>query len=131
RLVNERFIFANPDNYFAKNVFFPTPDTTASYNALLASLSRRFSKGFQFGANYRWAKSIDIVSNENPTASTNPTYPLDVRQERGPSDYDVRHNFVASGLWELPFLRGCRDLSAKILGGWELSTIATFHTGFP
>jgi outer membrane receptor protein involved in Fe transport len=131
RLVNERFILPNPDNYFASNVFFPTPDTTASYNAMLVSLSRRFSKGFQFGANYRWAKSIDIVSNESPTASTNPTYPLDVRQERGPSDYDVRHNFVASALWELPFLRGRHDIAGKILGGWELSTIATFHTGFP
>jgi len=132
RLVNERFIFPNdPGNFFASNVLFPTPDTTASYNALLASLSRRFSKGVQFTANYRWAKSIDIVSNESPTASTNPTFPQDVRQERGPSDYDVRHHFVLSGLWDLPFMRGRKDLAGKILGGWELSTIATFHTGFP
>jgi len=132
RLVNQRFIYPNdPGNFFATGVFFPTPDTTASYNALLASVSRRFSGGFQFGANYRWAKSIDIVSNENPTASTNPTFPLDVRQERGPSDYDVRHNFVASGVWELPFLRGRHDALGKVLGGWEISTIATYHTGFP
>lgn len=132
RLVNERFIFPNdPGNFFASGVFFPTSDTTSSYNALLASLSRRFSKGFQFDVNYRWAKSIDIVSNENPTASTNPTYPLDVRQERGPSDYDVRHNLILSGLWDLPFLRHRSDALGKVLGGWELSAIATFHTGFP
>jgi Carboxypeptidase regulatory-like domain/TonB dependent receptor len=131
RLVNERFFFPNdPGNFFASGVFFPTPDTTASYNALLVSLSRRFSKGIAFDANYRWAKSIDIVSSENPTASTNPTFPLDVRQERGPSDYDVRHHFVASGLWELPFFRNRGGLG-KVLGGWELSGIATFHTGFP
>ncbi len=132
RLVNERFIFPNdPGNFFASGVFFPTPDTTASYNALIATLSRRFTKGLAFDANYRWAKSIDIVSNENPTASTNPTYPLDVRQERGPSDYDVRHHFVASALWDLPFLRNRHDALGKVLGGWQLSTIATFHTGFP
>jgi hypothetical protein len=132
RLVNERFIYPNdPGNFFATGVFFPTPDTTANYNALLASLSRRFAGGFQFNANYRWAKSIDIVSNENPTASTNPTFPLDVRQERGPSDYDVKHNFVASALWELPFLRGRHDVAGKVFGGWEVSTIATYHTGFP
>ena len=132
RLVNERFIFPNdPGNFFASGVFFPTPDTTASYNAMLASLSRRFSGGFQFTANYRWAKSTDIVSNENPTASTNPTFPLDVGLERGPSDYDVRHNFVASALWDLPFLRGRRDALGKVLGGWELSAIATLHSGFP
>jgi hypothetical protein len=98
---------------------------------MLITLARRFSNDFQFSANYRWAKSIDIVSNENPTASTNPTYPLDVRQERGPSDYDVRHNLVISGLWDLPFGRGRHDVVGKILGGWEVSTIATFHTGFP
>jgi Carboxypeptidase regulatory-like domain/TonB dependent receptor len=132
RLVNQRLIYPNdPGGFFASGVFFPTADTTASYNALLVSLTRRFSRGLQFGGNYRWAKSIDIVSNENPTASTNPTFPLDVRQERGPSDYDVRHHLVASALWELPFFRGRRDLAGKILGGWEVSSIATFHTGFP
>jgi hypothetical protein len=132
RLVNERFIFPNdPGNFFASGVFFPTGDTNSSYNALLASLSRRFSKGIAFDVNYRWAKSIDIVSNENPTASTNPTFPLDVRQERGPSDYDVRHNFIVSGIWDLPFFRTRHDLAGKVLGGWELSGIGTFHTGFP
>ncbi|MFN2530941.1 MAG: TonB-dependent receptor domain-containing protein [Pyrinomonadaceae bacterium] len=132
RLVNERFIFPNdPGNFFASGVFFPTPDTTSSYNALLVTLSRRFSRGIAFDANYRWAKSIDIVSNENPTASTNPTFPLDVRQERGPSDYDVRHNLILSGLWEVPFFRHRSDGAGKILGGWELSAIGTFHTGFP
>jgi hypothetical protein len=132
RLVNERFFFPNdPGNFFASGVFFPTADTNSSYNALLASLSRRFSKGLAFDVNYRWAKSIDIVSNENPTAATNPTFPLDVRQERGPSDYDVRHNLIVSAIWDLPFFRNQHDLAGKILGGWELSGIGTFHTGFP
>lgn len=130
RIVNERFEFPNT-NYFAKNVFFPTPDTTASYNALLASIGRRFAQGFQFDANYRWSKSIDIVSSDEIGAPTNPTYPLDVRQERGPSDYDVRHNLVASALWELPIFRNRRDAVGNLLGGWQLSGIGTFHTGFP
>src|SRR4030095_1150552 len=55
RLVNERFFFPNdPGNFFASGVFFPTADTTSSYNALLATLSRRFSKGLAFDVNYRW-----------------------------------------------------------------------------
>jgi hypothetical protein len=132
RLVNQRFIYPNdPGTFFASAVFFPTPDSTASYNALVASLTRRFSQGFQFTANYRWAKSIDIVSSDAVGAPTNPTYPLDVRQERGPSDYDVRHNFVASGVWDLPFLRNEKTAAAALLGGWQVSTIVTYHTGFP
>jgi hypothetical protein len=130
RIVNERFEFTN-NNFFAKNVFFPTPDTTASYNALLVTLSRRFSQGFNFDANYRWSKSIDIVSSDEIGAPTNPTYPLDVRQERGPSDYDVRHSFVASALWELPIFRHHKDTLGNLLGGWQLSGIGTYHTGFP
>ncbi len=129
RLVNERFLFT--DTFLFDNILFPTPDTSAHYNALIARLTRRFSNGLQFDAIYRLAKSTDVVSYEGPTANTNPTYPLDVRQEVGPSDYDVRHNFVASGLWELPILRNRHDAAGSILGGWQLSGILTAHTGFP
>ena len=131
RLVNVRFLAPNPDNYFASGVFFPVPDTTASYNALIARLVRRFGQGFQFDATYRFSKSIDIVSNEGPGAVTNPTYPLDVREERGPSDYDVRHHFVASGLWDLPIFRTRRDALGNLLGGWQVSGILTTNSGFP
>ena len=132
RLVNERFLFPNdPGSFFATGVFFPTPDTTASYNALIARLSRRLSRGLQFDANYRWSKSIDIVSSEEVGAPTNPTYPLDVRLERGPSDYDVRHYFTADAVWDLPLFRNRKDALGAILGGWQVSSIATFHTGFP
>jgi len=129
RLVNERFLFTDPGIF--TNILFPTPDTTANYNALIARLTRRYARGFQFDAIYRWAKSIDIVSYEGPTAATNPTYPLDVRQERGPSDFDVRHNFVMSGLWDLPIFRDRKDAAGNFLGGWQLSGILTAHTGFP
>ncbi|HEX8558479.1 MAG TPA: TonB-dependent receptor [Pyrinomonadaceae bacterium] len=132
RLVNQRFIFPNdPGGFFASGVFFPTPDTTSSYNALIARLTRRLGRGFQFDAHYRWAKSIDVASNEGPGAPSNPTFPLDVREERGPSDYDVRHHFVGSGLWELPVFRNRRDALGSVLGGWQLSGIVTAHTGFP
>lgn len=132
RLVNQRFIYPNdPGNFFASGVFFPTPDASANYNALLATLTRRLAEGLQFTANYRFSKSVDIVSSDEVGAPTNPTFPLDVRQERGPSDYDVRHYFVASALYELPIFRNRKDALGAILGGWQISGIATYHTGFP
>jgi hypothetical protein len=129
RLVNENFFFSGSGVF--SNILFPTPDTTAGYDALIARLTRRFSGGVQFDAIYRLAKSTDVVSYDGPTANTNPTYPLDVREEVGPSDYDVRHNFVASGLWELPIFRNRHDAAGNILGGWTVSGILTAHTGFP
>jgi outer membrane receptor protein involved in Fe transport len=131
RLVDQRFLYPNdPNNFFASRIIFPLTDTNANYNALLARITRRFSRGFQFDAHYRWSKSIDVISSEQ-VGAPNPTYPLDPRQERGPSDFDVRHHFIASGLWDLPIFRGRKDALGKILGGWQVSGIATKHTGFP
>ena len=132
RLVNQRFVQpVIPANYFAFAVYIPTPDVNANYNALNARLSRRFSRGYQFDAIYRWAKSIDTLSNEGPGAVTNQTFPQDLRQERGPSDYDVKHSLTASGLWDLPIFRGRKDVLGKALGGWQINGILTAHTGFP
>jgi hypothetical protein len=131
RLVNQRFIYPTPGNFFASAVYFPTPDVNANYNAMNARLSRRFAQGFQFDAIYRWSKSIDTLSNEGPGFLTNQTYPQDLRTERGPSDFDVRHYFVGSGLWDLPFFNGRKDAVGKLLGGWQVDGIVTWHTGFP
>ncbi|HEX8180510.1 MAG TPA: TonB-dependent receptor [Pyrinomonadaceae bacterium] len=130
RLVNQNFLFPNNPSFFA--VYLPTPDVNANYNAMLARLTRRFSRGTSFDAIYRWSKSIDTLSNEGPGAVTNQTFPQNQRFERGPSDYDVRHHFILSGLWELPFFNQHKDSAAgKLLGGWQLSGILTAHTGFP
>lgn len=132
RLVNQRFVQTNiPNDFFAFAVYIPTPDVNANYNAMNARLTRRFTHGFQFDLLYRWAKSIDTLSNEGPGAVTNQTFPQDLRQERGPSDYDVRHNLAISGLWDLPFLRGRRDFAGKAFGGWQIDGILQWHTGFP
>ena len=132
RLVNQLFVQpVIPPNYFAFAVYIPTPDVDANYNALNARLARRFSRGFQFDVLYRWAKTIDTLSNEGPGAETNQTFPQDLRQERGPSDFDVRHNLTVSGLWDLPLFRNRHDAVGKILGGWQVDGIVTAHSGFP
>jgi carboxypeptidase family protein/TonB-dependent receptor-like protein len=132
RLVNQLFVQpVIPQNYFAFAVYIPTPDVNANYNAMNARLTRRFSRGFQFDMVYRLAKSIDTLSNEGPGAVTNQTFPQDLSQERGPSDFDVRHNFTASGLWDIPFLRNRRDFIGKAFGGWQIDGIVQAHTGFP
>ena len=108
------------------------PDVNASYNGLNVRAERRFAQGFQLSVNYRFAKSLDQLSYEGPGFVTNQTYPLDQRQEKGPSDYDVRHNFVLAGIYELPFFRGNKNgLAYKLLGGFEINGILTKHTGYP
>lgn len=129
RIVNLNLL--QPRNPAFDPVFFLLPDVNANYNAMLARLTRRFANGLQFDAGYRWSKSIDTLSFEGPGAVTNQTNPGDLSSERGPSDYDVTHYFVVSGLWELPILRHRSDLLGQVFGGWQISGILTAHSGFP
>jgi hypothetical protein len=112
-------------------VFIITPDVNTSYNAMNARLTQRLSRGLAFDAQYRWAKSIDTLSFEGPGFVTNQTFPQDQRQERGPSDYDVRHYFTLSSLYEFQYFRNRRGLSRTLLDGWQLNSIFTAHSGFP
>ncbi len=129
RLVNQNFLYPNNPSFF--QVFFTTPDVNSNYNGLNANLVRRFSDGLQVQANYRWSKSIDQLSYEGPGFVTNQTYPQDNRTERGPSDFDVRHYFNMSALYELPFFRNRSDLTGSLLGGFQITGIFTYRTGFP
>jgi hypothetical protein len=119
---------SNP-NIFA--AYFASPDVNSNYNAMIARLQGRFLKQLSFDMNYRWAKSIDTASFESPCACTNQSFPVDQKEERGPSDFDVRHSFVASATWDIPVLRNRRDLKGKVLGGWQVSPIVTWNDGFP
>lgn len=132
RIVNQRFLYpVDPNTNPISAAYFSTPDVNSNFNALNASLSRRFSKGVQLQANYRFSKSIDQLSYEGPGAVTNQTYPQNNRTERGPSDFDVRHYATVSGLYELPFFQKRNDFIGKALGGFEITGILTYRTGFP
>jgi hypothetical protein len=111
--------------------YFASPDVNSNYNALIARLQGRLLRQFSFDTNYRWSKSIDTTSFEAPCACTNQSFPIDQREERGPSDFDVTHAFVGSGVWDIPFFSDHKTLTGKILGGWQLSGITTWNSGFP
>jgi hypothetical protein len=129
RLVNQNFLFTNNPNFF--QIFFSTPDVNSNYNALNLNLTRRFTRGLALQGNYRWSKSIDQLSYEGPGFVTNQTFPQDNSTERGPSDFDARHYFNATALYELPFFKGRNDLAERVLGGFQITGIVTYHTGFP
>jgi hypothetical protein len=131
RLVNQEFLYPTPPTTPFSAVFFPQPDVNSNFNALNAELTRRLSRGLQFTANYRYSKSIDQLSYEGPGGVTNQTFPQDDRTERGPSDFDVKHYFIMSTLYDLPFFAHSSGFLRNALGGWSVSSILTAHTGFP
>ncbi len=110
----------------------------SSYNSLQAHYEKRFSHGLQFLASYTWAHSIDNASNANLGPTQNNSDFRDFRhpeREFGSSDFDIRHRFVTSFLYELPFGHGkafvgnASGALDQIVGGWQIASIFTLSTG--
>jgi len=95
----------------------------SSYNALWLTGTKRLSRGLQFNASYTFSKSIDYNSLNSQGVVIQDSYNL--RDSRGLSDFDARHRFVISGLYELPF-RG-----NQLKEGWQLSAIVQSQSGNP
>jgi Carboxypeptidase regulatory-like domain len=107
----------------------------STYNALLLSLDRRLTNGLSFQAHYTWSHSINDGS-VGGGESNGPENVNCLRCDKGPSVYDIRHNFVADAVYELPFGAGKRFLNqggflGKIVGGWSFSSVGLWHTGHP
>ena len=103
------------------------------YAGLQTSAAKQFA-GLTVRANYSFSHCIDEVSNGGllPFSSLGILAPLpgSLRPEYGNCDYDVRHNFSAFAVYEIPF-RSSRALLHRAFGGWQFSGTAFLHSGLP
>ena len=112
-----------------------------NYNGLSARLEHRFSGGLYFLNSFTWGKAMgdseQALEYYAGYFQANPQNIHNLRAEYGPSSFDVRLNNVTSLVYELPFGRGRKFASSlqpvldAVVGGWQLSTINTAHTGTP
>jgi hypothetical protein len=152
--------YANcPVNYypsvFGANAFFNSQFhslyawrsiANASYSALQVSLRKALSHGIQFDVNYVYSKAIDLSSSAERIApqsggiaqgSGNIINSWAPDQLRGPADFDNTHQFNTNFIFELPFGRGkafarnAHGFANAIIGGWQLSGLARWTSGFP
>ncbi len=103
------------------------------------SVSRRLSKGYSLNASYTYSKSIDIGSTDpgSTAASGRPDTPnfglvvqgdqRNINSNRALSDFDRRHRFAGSFVWQLPY----HDSKNKFLNGWQLSGFGQWQSGSP
>jgi len=104
-------------------------DAQSFYNSLQLSVSKHGSSDLSWQVSYTFAHSVDDASsnvsieavNEPPTTQD----PFNRKGDRGRSGFDIRHNFVANVVYELPFWRGSR------FGGWQVSAVASVHSNVP
>ena len=102
---------------------------TSVYNSLQLTLDKRFSKGFTILSNYTLSKSVDD-SSENKQTGVSQTNPFNLSFDRGPSNFDHRHRFTTSALYEMPRISSSKVINT-LLGGWNLTGIYTFQSGSP
>ncbi len=111
----------------------------ATYNSLQVKATKRAGKNLTFLGAYTFAHNIDngpapfnLGVNHNQ-----PQNPADLEAEKASADNDVRHLFVFSAIYTLPFGRGqmfgshWNSAEQAILGGWQINGIFVAHTGQP
>jgi hypothetical protein len=111
-------------------------DFNSNYAGLQAQFTRRFYKGLELQANYTYSRNRDITSTTLPIG-VNVTDFFNRSADYGLSNNDIRHDFKANSIYELPFGIGKRFLSTRqgfigqLVSGWQTSTIFELATSFP
>jgi hypothetical protein len=98
-----------------------------SYNAMLVGLRHQLAHTFLVDSQFTWGKSMDTSS----APYSEQMYPYDPSLNWGRSDYDLNKQFKLYGLWQPVIFRNSHNWAEKIIGGWSLSGVFNWHTGFP
>jgi hypothetical protein len=124
----------------ATEIVVTDPVLKQNYQGMQASVRKRLSGGLEMTAAYTWSHAMSDNAGFYGTSVGNSANMQDYgnrRAEWGPAAMDVRHNFISSFNYDLPFGRGKHFLTAApgivnaFLGGWVTSGVLTLRTGLP
>lgn len=104
-------------------------DMVSSYNSLNVVLRQRYSRGFSMLLSYTWAHTLDVSTDSNGGGSA--MDPYNWKGSYGNANWDMRHRFVASWFYELPFFKTSKRWGRYVLGGWQINAITTLQSGTP
>jgi len=100
------------------------------YHGMTVSLTRRFSNHVSFQANYTFSKAIDDNTDFNSAFA--PPFPSRLFTERSLSTFDIRHNFVVSGVFQSPFRAGAGEhFLSRAFADMSLSPSIFIRSGIP
>jgi hypothetical protein len=154
RNLNQRAVITNPDGSQSAgarpypafgDIQWMENRVSSTYNSLQMRLERRFSRGLSGMVSYTLGDAVTGAVDHISTSGGGPGFDTGVfrepqdgnnlRAERGPSEFDIRHRVVASYVWELPIGRGRRfgkewtGPMEFVLGGWQLTGIHVVQSG--
>jgi hypothetical protein len=123
----------NGDNSFAAQPEFRNV-AHSQFNSLQANWRKQLSGDRWWGSSYfnlayTYSHNIDNASGFRNRNSAVPYY--DPERFRAASDYDLRHHFILSGGWDLPFAPLAPSAPRSLTRGWSVFPIVSWRTGFP
>ena len=129
-----------PDAAFGP-ITWVDPAGNNNYNGLSVRFEHRFGHGLYFLNSFTWSHAMgdseQVLEAFSGYQAANPQNIYNLRNEFGPSMFDVKLLNVSSVVYELPFGKG-KEFAAnvnrilnQIIGGWELNAINTANTGLP
>jgi hypothetical protein len=128
-LLSESFSSLNPNIGFATLV---GNYGSSDYHALQLQFQRRLSRGLQTLASYSWAHSIDTGSTGAGGLTSGDVYSrqLGAHANRGPSDFDVRHQASVALTYDIPSPRG-NAIARAALQHWSIENIVQARSASP
>jgi hypothetical protein len=107
---------------------------SSHYNGLQMSAMKRVGHGLMGQINYTFSHCMDTVSNggflQFSAGGILSPLPGDLARDYGPCDYDIRHNFNAQYVYQLP-VKVKNAILGQALNGWQVSGTAFWHSGIP
>jgi len=104
-------------------------DEIANYESMTVIFRQRLTHGLQMNANYTWAHTLDVSTDSNGGGT--PLIPYDWKDDYGNSNWDIRHRFVASFVYDVPFFAVSNPLLKGMFTKWQANGIITLQTGIP
>jgi hypothetical protein len=133
----KNFFFVNP-TVSGGDTYLMTNNGSSFYNALQVEVRRRMSAGLLLQGSYAWSHSLANGATNNLYAADQPTTLRNLRLNRNPSGYDIRHAFKLNWIYELPFGPGRHFASGvgnlflrKAIEGWEIAGVSRIQSGTP
>lgn len=126
-LLRQDFIQSPNANFPGIIVTRNTADS--SYDAMQLQFTRRLTKGFQALVSYTLAQSSDTASND--VQSTAGLTVVSVESDRGPSDFDIRHNFTGAITYNIPTPFKENKIAKAIFGNWSTDAIFRYRSEPP
>lgn len=117
----------------AFNVISEVRGTNKSeYEALVLQLNRRLTKGIQFATSYTLSRATDTGQATGTFTENNvPFNPYDYSFEKGYANFDLRHRYVASGVWQPKFFGEDNNVGRILFNGFSFAPIMYIQSGFP